>query len=216
MSEEKLRELEPSVSSFSDPEGDDFEYVSKVIQYRGKRSNIRLEGLYWKILEAMAKERGCKINYLINDLISNEAASRNQTAFLRYSIVSWLNNRLYSASERLFLQNTEVQAILNATQLPGFIFSSTNSFSRFNDAFHTWLEENLRISANQVDLSQLRISFRRSFTAITKDLELGNGLLDNEAGAILIPGYVFPVSINLVILNNYSADGQVFLGLFNN
>jgi len=179
---------------------DDQRYISRIIQYQGKRRNIRLEALFWNILEEMAREKSCKLNFLVNELISEDKAEKNHTAYLRYRAVSWLNRRLYSASEKLFLQNTEVRAILNATGLPGFIFSSTNMLSRFNTAFHDWLVMNIEELDFELNLSKIRVSFRRSFAAITNDLKNGNGLLDNEHCAILL---------------HYSAKGRVYMGLFN-
>jgi len=191
------------------------EYISRIIQYQGKRSNIRLEAMFWNILEQMAVDRKCKLNVLVNEIISHEDAGNNNTAYLRYRAVSWLNGRLDTANEKLFLQNTEVRAILNATRLPAFIFSSRNMLSRYNFAFQDWLEANISDDIDNLDIASIRISFRRSFAAIKKTLEVENGVLDKEPGAILLPGYVFPVSINLVALNNYTSKGPVYMGIFN-
>ena len=191
------------------------EYVSRIIQYQGKRSNIRLEAAFWDILEEMARAKRCKLNVLVNEIISHEQAGNNNTAYLRYRAVSWLNRRLETANEQLFLKNTEVRAILDATRLPAFIFSSRNMLSRYNFTFQDWLKANIAEDFEDFDVSAIRISFRRSFGAIKSDLKINNGLLDKEPGAILLPGYVFPVSINLVALNNYSDKGKVYMGLFN-
>ena len=190
-------------------------YISRIIQYKGKRSNIRLEALFWEILERMAEEKRCKLNVLVTKLIAEDDSGNNNTAYLRYRAVAWLNGNLFSANERLFLQNTEVRAVLNATGLPAFIFSETNAVSRYNYAFKKWLKINVHGIIKDQELGHLRISFRRSFGAIKTDLEAGKGVLDNEKGAILLPGLVFPVTMNLVALNNYAAEARVFMGIFN-
>ena len=190
-------------------------FVSRIVQFKGKRHNIRLEAIYWDILERMAAERECKLNILINEFITHPDSGNNKTSFLRFQAVSWLNDNLHASNEKLFLRNTEVWAVLQATELPAFVFSENTSVSRYNSAFQTWLWNNIKEFRKDVDITRIRISFRRSFTIMNDGMSNRHGILKKEKGAILLPGFVFPVTMNLVALNNYSDEGRVFMGIFN-
>lgn len=198
--------------NLNDSNSEDQEYLSRIIQYKGKRTNIRLERVYWNILEEMARRHQLKLSVLINDLILENEKQKNNTAYLRYRAVSWLNRSLYKANEKLHLQKSEVRAILNATLMPAFIFSTNDDVSRYNKSFKTWLDKHTLQSA---ELDKIRISFRRSFAIVKQRINENDGCLDNEPAAILIPGYVFPVTVNLVALNNYLEHQRVYMGIFN-
>ena len=184
----------------------------RIIQYQGKRYNIRLETIYWETLEKMSVQKGCKINELVHNLCQDENCGKNKTAFLRTSATNWLSQSLDRANEQLTLKNTEIGAVLRATSLPALIFSDKQSVSRYNSAFKNWLVEN---ASDIVDYSKIRISFKRSFAVLLQRLKEGNGSVKSERAAILLPGFVFPVSINLVNLSDYGQDGQVFMGILN-
>lgn len=193
----------------------DREYQSRIIQYRGKRTNIRLETVFWNILEEMAHRKNIVLRVLINDLIAENVMGKNNTAYLRFRAISWVNRMRYSANEKLHLQKSEVRAILNATLMPAFIFSTADNVSRYNNSFKNWLEENTYRNGPATDLKKIRISFRRSFANVKKLLSENDGCLDQEPAAILVPGFVFPVSINLVVLNNYIEHDRIYMGIFN-
>lgn len=192
----------------------DQEYQSRIIQYQGKRTNIRLEVVFWNILEEMARRKKVVLRVLINDLISENIRGKNNTAYLRFRAISWVNRMRYAANEKLHLQKSEVRAILNATLMPAFIFSTADSVSRYNKSFKKWLETNTHQNGKPADLSKIRISFRRSFANVKHLLNENDGCLDQEPAAILVPGYVFPVSVNLVVLNNYVEHDRIYMGIF--
>ena len=194
---------------------DERELVARIVQYKGKRNNIRLERIFWNTLERMAEEREVKLNVLINEFITSDEAGKNYTAYLRFLAISWLDQKLTVANDRLFLRNTEVWAVLQATELPAFVFSETSSVSRYNSAFQNWLWDNIKDFKHDVDIARIRISFRRAFTVLNDGLHQRNGILKREKAAILLPGFVFPITMNLVALNNYSEEGHVFMGVFN-
>lgn len=191
------------------------EYQSRIIQYKGKRTNIRLEVVFWNILEEMARRRDVLLRILINDLIAENTQGKNNTAYLRFRAISWVNRMRYTANEKLHLQKSEVRAILNATLMPAFMFSTADNVSRYNKSFKRWLEANTDHNVSDGSLEKIRISFRRSFATVKFKIQENDGCLDREPAAILVPGYVFPVTVNLVALNNHSDDERVYMGIFN-
>ncbi|NNC36223.1 MAG: hypothetical protein HKO02_02105 [Hyphomonadaceae bacterium] len=187
----------------------------RIIQFQGKRSCIRLEDVYWNILEDAAREKKLKFNELVHSYYHDPRGERNKTAFLRCQAVEWLSGQVEAAHEQLHLKNSELHSILKVTVQPAFVFSKMQSVSRHNQGFHDWIKEHIGARAGAMDQSKLRVSFRRSYTALMDLLDENNGSILNEQVTILMPGYVFPIRINLVKLDSSNDQDQLFLGIIN-
>ena len=187
----------------------------RIIQFQGKRSCIRLEDVYWNILEDAARQKKLKFNELVHSYYHDPRGERNKTAFLRCQAVEWLSQQVDSANEQLHLKNSELHSILKVTVQPAFVFSKLQSVSRHNQGFSDWISEHVGPRAATIDQSKLRVSFRRSYTALMDLLDENNGSILNEQVTILMPGYVFPIRINLVKLDASDGEDQLFLGIIN-
>jgi len=187
----------------------------RIIQFQGKRSCIRLEDVYWNILEDAAREKKLKFNELVHRFYHDPRGERNKTAFLRCQAVEWLSEQVESANEQLHLKNSELHSILKVTVQPAFVFSKLQSVSRHNQGFSDWINEHVGPRAATIDQSKLRVSFRRSYSALMDLLDENNGSILNEQVTILMPGYVFPIRINLVKLDASDGEDQLFLGIIN-
>ena len=187
----------------------------RIIQFQGKRSCIRLEDVYWDILEDAARKKKVKFNELVHAYYHDPRGERNKTAFLRCQAVEWLSHQVETANEQLHLKNTELQSILKVTVQPAFVFSKLQSVSRHNQSFNDWIKEHAGPRAAELDHSKLRVSFRRSYSALMDLLSENGGSILNEQVTILMPGYVFPIRINIVKLDSNNQDDQLFLGIIN-
>ena len=185
----------------------------RIIQFQGKRSCIRLEDVYWNILEDAAREKQLKFNELVHTFYHDPRGERNKTAFLRCQAVEWLSGRVDAANEQLHLKNSELHSILKVTVQPAFVFSKMQSVSRHNQSFNDWVKEHVGARAATMDQSKLRVSFRRSYTALMELLDDNGGSILDEQVTILMPGYVFPIRINLVKLDTSDDVDQLFLGI---
>lgn len=187
----------------------------RIIQFQGKRSCIRLEDVYWNILEDAARDKKLKFNELVHTFYHDPRGERNKTAYLRCQAVEWLSNQVEAANEQLHLKNSELHSILKVTVQPAFVFSKMQSVSRHNQGFNDWIKEHIGPRAATMDQSKLRVSFRRSYSALMDLLDENSGSILNEQVTILMPGYVFPIRINLVKLDASEDDDQLFLGIIN-
>lgn len=187
----------------------------RIIQFQGKRSCIRLEDVYWNILEDAARAKKLKFNELVHAYYHDPRGERNKTAYLRCQAVEWLSHQVEVANQQLHLKNTELQSILKVTVQPAFVFSKLQSVSRHNQSFNDWIKEHIGPRADALDHSKLRVSFRRSYSALMDLLSENNGSVLNEQVTILMPGFVFPIRINIVKLDTNGQDDQLFLGIIN-
>jgi predicted DNA-binding ribbon-helix-helix protein len=204
----KMESVEDNVPAFDS-------LTPRIIQFQGKRSCIRLEDVYWGILEDAARAKKLKFNELVHTFYHDPRGERNKTAFLRCQAVEWLSGQVDVAHEQLRLKQTELRSILRVTIQPAIVFSKMQSVSRHNQAFRDWITEHLGPKAINLDYSKLRISFRRSYNAIMEVLAQGGGSALAEQVTILMPGYVFPIRINIVKLDKQDNDDQLFLGIIN-
>lgn len=184
--------------------GDD-ELISRIVQYQGKRYCIRLEDMYWAVLEAEAKSRGCKLNAIVYEFYTHPDAEPNKTAYLRRHTVEWLARSLDEHQNETELNQGELKSVLRVTLRPAFIFSEDLSISRHNQPFRDWLGAQTGIY-NQEKLDKLRISFRASVRVLMDRISQNNGLVRNEPAAVLIPGFAIAIKIDIVAVKNYNGS----------
>ena len=185
----------------------------RIIQYQGRRSCIRLEDIYWEVLEDEARTRQCKFNELVHQYYHDPRGERNKTAYLRCQAVDWLSKKVKRANDKLHLHSSELRAVLRATVQPAILFSGEQSVSRYNQAFRAWLDSNVHAMSPHPDYTKLRISFRRSFDVLMELLETGRGSAISEQVTVLLPGYVFPIRMNIVKIHKQPGQDRLFLGI---
>ena len=178
------------------------ELTPKIVQYKGKRYCIRLEDMYWAVLEAEAKARGCKLNEIVHEYYTHPDAELNKTAFLRRHTVEWLAQSLSERQDELELDQGEVLCVLRATLRPAFIFSEDLSISQHNQSFRDWLGGETNIY-DQERLDKLRVSFRASSRVLMQRITQKGGFVRAEPAAVLIPGFALAVKLDIVSVRNY-------------
>jgi len=196
--------------------GSEFDFdalTPRIIQFKGRRSCIRLEDIYWDVLEDEARTRECKFNELVHQYYHDPKGEKNKTAYLRRQAVDWLSKKVKRANELLHLQSSELRAVLRATVQPAIVFSEQQSVSRYNQAFRDWLDDNTHTMSPHPDYAKLRISFRRSYEVLMDLLETGRGSAISEQVTVLLPGYVFPIRMNIVKIHKKPGQDRLFLGI---
>lgn len=181
------------------------ELTSKIVQYQGKRYCIRLEDMYWAVLEAEAKSRGCKLNEIVHEYYTHPDAESNRTAYLRRHTVEWLALSLSDRQAEMEMDQAEVKCILRATLRPAFIFSEDMSICQHNQSFRDWLGQQTNVY-DQEKLDKLRVSFRASSRILMDRIKQKGGLVRAEPAAVLIPGYALAVKVDIVAIENFGGQ----------
>lgn len=100
---------------------------------RGKwQRAIKLEGIFWTALEAMAAQQGTKLTDYVKAYLTPKP-DVNQTAELRAHAARWLHERLVATEERL--AGFGPNGMLQAVPLPGFIIGRGLGLVAFNIDF---------------------------------------------------------------------------------
>ena len=189
---------------------------ARIIQFKGQRSCIRLESIYWDVLKDEAQTRNLKLNELVHEYYHNSEASQNKTAFLRRRAVEWLNRKVHKANEKIHLRSSELHSVLRATVQPSIVFSEMQTISRYNRPFRAWLGEHTLSDKKETDYTKLRVTFRRSFKGLLHAIDDGLGSVKNEHVTVLLPGYIIPVMMNIVRIHKTPNQDQLFFGIISN
>ncbi|NCV52863.1 MAG: DNA-binding protein [Gammaproteobacteria bacterium] len=86
-----------------DPEN--YSYVSRSIRLDGQVTSVRLEGLYWSVLDEVAESQGFTtpgfISKLHREVMELQGAPQNFTSLLRSACLIYMDNRLATRMEDL-------------------------------------------------------------------------------------------------------------------
>ena len=88
---------------FAGQDPDNYSYISRSIRLDGQVTSIRLEGLYWSILDDVAESQGFStpafISKLHREVLELRGAPQNFTSLLRSACLIYMDNRLATRME---------------------------------------------------------------------------------------------------------------------
>ena len=193
----------------------DDDLTPKIIQYQGKRYCIRLEAMYWEILEAEAKSKGYKLNQIVHENYTHPDAESNKTAYLRRHTVEWLAKSLADRQNQMDLNLSEINCILQTTHRAAFIFTENFSISRHNQSFRDWISKQTNVT--KIDaIDKLRVSFRASSRVLIERINKNGGMVHSEPIAILLPGFALTAKIDVIKIKNYAGEPAYLCKLISN
>ena len=83
---------------FAGQDPENYSYVSRSIRLDGQVTSIRLEGLYWSVLDDVAESQGFRtpefISKLHREVMELRGAPQNFTSLLRSACLIHMDNRL--------------------------------------------------------------------------------------------------------------------------
>lgn len=146
-----------NVVDISDVASDDLTPEFRVVLVAKKRRGVRLEKIYWKLLDDIAKRRGVKRSRLIASIIEQEAENpKNIASILRGFVARTLEDERHASAS----QNSELFLInlLQQAPLPAFAINRQKKLSQVNVEFMQLLRMMVgnmteKISADVVQLT---------------------------------------------------------------
>ncbi len=185
----------------------------RVIQYQGKRYGIRMEDSFWSILEDEAKVKGCRLNELVHECYNSKEANGNKTSYLRQHAIEWLASELSQARRRLHLNQSEALNVLRMTRRPALLIDKNLNAAHINKRFENWLLLAVKRIDEQI-IGNTRVSFQASQRILNLRLTEGEGMLLAEPAAILLPGLVIPLKLDLTLFSGMDGSNS-YLAVFN-
>ena len=121
----------------------------RIVQYNKKRFAIRLEQVFWRSLEKIAKKRQIRLGKLIW-LLAEGHTGKNLSSYIRSYCMVEAEKELMQ--EHLSLVGTDAIDILKSCPVPGFILSHDLKILDYNSALTQWLGDTVQGSIRQADL----------------------------------------------------------------
>ncbi len=134
-------ESEPIGSEPGAPAGsrhDEDRAVQRILQVKGRRYSIRLEPIFWRVLEELAGAEGMRLNVLVRRIAEAEAVNPtgNLTSRLRVFCARELRQKLLGAM--LPATHKNVFSLAEVSPAPCLVISSRQEILAANAPFGSW------------------------------------------------------------------------------
>lgn len=149
----------------------------RVMSHNGIRYALKLERVFWELLEAAASSSRERPGVYVARLLANAASDQNKTSLLRSHCAEWLRRKLMELSAAS-IGRQSLRSIVLAAPSACFVVTSKNIIETQNDQFirllqslteDTALQPPIRITF-QSGIDALRTSFREKPTALLADI----------------------------------------------
>lgn len=185
-----------------DPQNNETEF--RTVSHQGRRYGIRLEPVFWKVLELAAKHRRDKLATYLGNILSGTADKQNRTSILRVHAVSWLSRRLLDSATQGIGQKS-IDAISTAVFQPAFSIGRDQKFTGYNAAFY----EMLRVLCDETGTelsSNLSVAFKREVDEMRAALSASRDKYIEDKIIIKLSAKSIEKDVRVVALE--SATGQ--------
>lgn len=98
-----------------------------------RRKGIKLEEIFWEVLQDIANEKGISLGELIGDIEEKFTESKNLTSILRVKCLNWMRSRNIDLVTVTDQKN--IQSLLHACPIPSVALSSTKRLYAYNQQF---------------------------------------------------------------------------------
>lgn len=189
------------------PEGDkplsasDFQAPRpRIVQYRNRRYSIRLEPVFWQVLDQLARREGVRLGRYIADL-ADRSSGANFSSYLRVKCMLEAEQAL--ARAELGVGGRDGAGIVELVETaftPGLLLSRYRTIVLCNEAFLNWMEDTSRPPHGADLTSLLQVRTRGSLNALWLDMVAGS-VSGFEASVLRVdPGRVLTARARVVAM----------------
>lgn len=169
----------------------------RAINVEGHRRGIRLEKLYWAILEELCKEHGLRMSDVISGLENADNVVKSVSSLMRLCAVSWQREKYEKLAEMASTQRLNV--MVNACPTPAVMLSSYGRLKFFNQAFLRFIRTNMPMADFSGIQSKLKLKFDRSIMELMDDLSNDEAQMIKVSFVISIDQKFFKGRMNCVM-----------------
>jgi predicted DNA-binding ribbon-helix-helix protein len=169
---------------------DDDRAVQRILQVKGRRYSIRLEPIFWRVLEELAAAESIRLNALVRRIADAEALSPsgNLTSRLRVFCARELRQRLLGAM--LPATHKNVFSIADVSPAPCLVMSARQEILAANGPFGAWFGAEGRSIIGHPVARHFRFRSSPAFDEVWA--EFGEGRVSPQPARIIsiVPGRV--------------------------
>lgn len=186
---------EPTASPAPRP-GED-RAVQRILQVKGRRYSIRLEPIFWRVLEELAGMEGIRLNALVRRIADAEAVSPsgNLTSRLRVFCARELRQKLLGAM--LPATHKNIFSLAEVSPAPCLVISARQEILAANGPFGAWFGAEGRSIVGHPVARHFRFRSTPNFDEVWA--EFGEGRVSPHPARIIsiVPGRVRATNVVL-------------------
>jgi predicted DNA-binding ribbon-helix-helix protein len=189
------------------PEPRAFQTRTRTLQFRGQRTSLRLENVFWEYLEGAARNAGYQLGPMIGR-IAEKFSGGNLSSHLR---AACMLRALRDAGTPQTAQETVISLpdMFHLTPMPGMLTSSSASILDANGALLEWLRKDRAQLLGGNLGSLLRLQQGQSFARFWEALQTTRAPSSSRMALMLLPGRLAAAEIVCVRLaREERADSQ--------
>jgi len=150
----------------------------RVITHQGTRYAMRLEPVFWKVLELAAQNRTLRLSAYLGSILKGAVGQNNRASVARVHAVDWLSRRLLESATQGVSSKT-LEAISALSPEPVFCINREGKFTAFNTAFRE-LMSRLSEDATSDAKPDLSVVFTRDLETIRAATQHSRDRILNE------------------------------------
>ncbi len=176
----------------------------RIVQYQNRRYSIRLEPVFWQVLENLSEREGMRLGRFIAEL----AARYNGNNFASHlRVISMVESERALAQSSLLPTQDNILGVVRACASPGLVLSRYRTILAHNDGFLEWLGAPEESLAGADLTSVIQVRTRRPLNDLWLDMVAGN-VASAEANVLRVePGRVIAAAAKLLGLHPRDSEG---------
>lgn len=154
----------------------------RTVTVHDKRKGLRLEKIFWQILEQLAREEDTPVSMVLLSADARGGKSPNLSSYARAYAASWLKRRLDDSREIASFQ--QVLRTINACPSPVFVTSQDRRLRAYNPAFLRYVRRHIPMEDMEAAPKNLRLQMDTGSAELIQQLK-------SEQESILNVGFTF-------------------------
>ncbi len=176
----------------------------RIVQYQNRRYSIRLEPVFWQVLENLSEREGMRLGRFIAEL----AARYNGNNFASHlRVISMVESERALAQSSLLPTQDNILGVVQACASPGLILSRYRTILAHNDGFLEWLGAPEESLAGADLTSVIQVRTRRPLNDLWLDMVAGNVEVADANVLLVEPGRVIAAAAKLLGLHPRDGEG---------
>jgi predicted DNA-binding ribbon-helix-helix protein len=176
----------------------------RIVQYRNRRYSIRLEPVFWQVLESLSEQEGMRLGRFIAEL-ADRYDGNNFASHLR--VVSMVESERALAQASLLPTPDNILSVVRACASPGLVLSRYRTILAHNDGFLEWLGGGEESLAGADLTSVIQVRTRRPLNDLWLDMVAGNVATADANVLHVEPGRVIAAAAKLLGLHPRDGEG---------
>lgn len=148
---------------------DDASFIEfRVVSSEGVRHSLKLERIFWTLLEAAAGSERQRLGAYISDVVERAASANSKSSVLRTHAADWMRRKLIDVSSK-GLSRRSLAGVVAAAPVPCIVITVHNVVEMQNEAFLALLHARTNVDS-AVQTETIRIAFHSSFNTLREKL----------------------------------------------